>query len=646
MSQTYTIKQVADILGYSTNSIYEFVNQKRIKAVRIGKGRYRITQEELQRVMHLSKSKSSSEVSQTQPTVATTLSENIQHVHPIQQEVETPDEYALRSMRFSMPSLFDWFISVTAILLGFSMQLFNKYLDTSNIASFIPWLMPLQVTFLVSGFGILLNDSIKGANSLWHRVFHLFLFVAFSTFALIRWQVGDGGGFALYGIMGIMIPANLVLKTHGVWKFMATMVAYSIAIPVLLFFKPEYVNLPQQLEFVRTNIPLFASIWLALVSIYTACLSWSFTHKTTLFRLLTVLSAFVFFLLSFWFVNELSWGKSIITLMIGITALIVPLWQSITPASSKDRLTVLGMFVAITAVLTLSLSVLWLMQRNVKEYTGREIVQKVNYGEIVIESAISSVRKLTEETAKNTLLTSALNSGNADELSNLMRQKFESNDFLKTVAVINPQGTPVSVYPFLNESTPSALFKQSVAQVFDTKTTHISSGQDLTLANQHVITISSPISDDSGNITAVLVSAVDLDTLGNRLQKIATGEKGEYFVVIDSHGQRIIHPDKSKIGEKVNQINTLSQEFENETGINEGYNEEGNRTMVAYKTPNKYNWTVSLHAPLTLVLQPTQSANVLILGGVVISITVMMAFLFILRLRKTRNLASYKALEV
>ena len=56
MNKTYTVKQVADILGYSTNSIYTFLKEGRIVGVRVGKGRYRISQEELGKLLHLKKS--------------------------------------------------------------------------------------------------------------------------------------------------------------------------------------------------------------------------------------------------------------------------------------------------------------------------------------------------------------------------------------------------------------------------------------------------------------------------------------------------------------------------------------------------------------------------------------------------------------
>ncbi|MCJ7826380.1 helix-turn-helix domain-containing protein, partial [Patescibacteria group bacterium] len=49
---TYTVKQIASILGFSTNSIYTFLKEKRIRGIRMGKtGRFRISENELQHLL-------------------------------------------------------------------------------------------------------------------------------------------------------------------------------------------------------------------------------------------------------------------------------------------------------------------------------------------------------------------------------------------------------------------------------------------------------------------------------------------------------------------------------------------------------------------------------------------------------------------
>lgn len=48
IAKLYTVKQVAHVLGVSTNTIYKYLNEGKIKALRFGKrGRFRIYETEL-----------------------------------------------------------------------------------------------------------------------------------------------------------------------------------------------------------------------------------------------------------------------------------------------------------------------------------------------------------------------------------------------------------------------------------------------------------------------------------------------------------------------------------------------------------------------------------------------------------------------
>jgi len=51
-AKLYTVKQVADVLGVSTNTLYKYLNQGEIKSLRFSKrGRFRISEAELTRLL-------------------------------------------------------------------------------------------------------------------------------------------------------------------------------------------------------------------------------------------------------------------------------------------------------------------------------------------------------------------------------------------------------------------------------------------------------------------------------------------------------------------------------------------------------------------------------------------------------------------
>src|SRR4030065_120029 len=110
--QTSTVKQVADILGYSTNSIYSFLKARRIKGVRVGKGRFRIPQAEIDRLLDR-KSPASKQLAsvagEIKPAVAVEASEL--------------KRMPLRLPHVNVPDIFDWFTGISAVAVGLALVL-------------------------------------------------------------------------------------------------------------------------------------------------------------------------------------------------------------------------------------------------------------------------------------------------------------------------------------------------------------------------------------------------------------------------------------------------------------------------------------------------------------------------------------------
>src|SRR3989339_1765629 len=107
MAATYTVKQVAEILGYSTNSIYSFLKEKRIKGVRVGKGRFRIPQSELNRLLLISRGQDAAVVDQMIPALPAHDPKDIPS-----HEIEPFSLPFLGLIHTVSANIFDWFIGV------------------------------------------------------------------------------------------------------------------------------------------------------------------------------------------------------------------------------------------------------------------------------------------------------------------------------------------------------------------------------------------------------------------------------------------------------------------------------------------------------------------------------------------------------
>ena len=108
MPKTYSVKEAAAILGFSTNTIYSFLNAKKLKGIRIGKGKFRIPQSEIDRMTGAS-------------TRETSVAET-----PVLIERPYRGEEKSLVFRETIPylhhlSLTDWLIGMGSIIFGLSM---------------------------------------------------------------------------------------------------------------------------------------------------------------------------------------------------------------------------------------------------------------------------------------------------------------------------------------------------------------------------------------------------------------------------------------------------------------------------------------------------------------------------------------------
>jgi len=129
----------AEILGYSTNSIYTFLKEKRIKGVRVGTGRFRIPQSELDRFTSCPQSNGDSASSVILPVEhvgAEILPKKEGVIDVAGQSME--NMLSVGRVRIGLPNILAWFVGISAIIAGLSMYLYNQSLSSADIGDMAP----------------------------------------------------------------------------------------------------------------------------------------------------------------------------------------------------------------------------------------------------------------------------------------------------------------------------------------------------------------------------------------------------------------------------------------------------------------------------------------------------------------------------
>src|SRR3989338_866284 len=592
MSETYTVKQIAEILGYSTNSIYSFLKEGRIKGIRLGRGRFRITEEELERVLHLSK-KPGVDLVQSDEVAAKTIS-SIPNIH------------------FDITSLFDWFVGGVSILIGASLFLFSKSTSTINAQPLLVWIPTLEASLILGGLGLIVTDLLTDKISiLWHRIFHLVMTISYFFFFLFATQIGNGGLVVLAWTLSFVLVLNIFRLLRGMESFLLFIILASCAVPLSLMIAPELFNIPEMFDFMLTNPNFYLPLWLLFLLIFGIILWWSHYKKRIVFWACMGIYGIILIIHSFYLANNLAWPNSFFMLFAGLTSLLVPAWESLHLHDHVERRTILPIFSLTTLMLLFIIGGIFVMEQNIKEYAKKELISKTAYGELVVNSTLDSIEKTLASLRDNNVLLEAADKDDGEKVNEILKIYFESNQYIRRIVLLDINGDLVTTYPYIKLLENNFGYRDYFKQVKLTQDIY-NSGlfEAQTEDKRKVIVVSGPLLGKEGNLKGVIVLSVDLDRLAVRLQRIANEENGEYFILLDKNLRRIIHPNRLLIGNKVNAENMIGFSDDARDGIGEGYNFQNIMTIQAFHKMEKNGWIVVLQAPLIKIFAPTKAVSI------------------------------------
>ena len=599
MSGPYTVKQVAEILGYSTNSIYSFIKEGRINGVRVGMGRFRITEEELNRVLHLSKK------SNIMATPEKTL--------PIEMNIH-----------FDIASLFSWFLGIGSIVLGAALFLFHRYSGKLAAEGYSDWINMIRISFIAAGAGLLLSDLIAHKTSApWYKLFRAVLLILYTGYTYISFRIGDGGGGILYGIISLILLLHLFKVLKGMGSFLLFVVLFVISLPLTLFFLPDYIGLSSIFHINEDNRILILFITFFVFVTLGVLLIWSHYRRRVLFWVLMNIYGFLLIFLALRFADSLIWGKAFFVLLMGLTSLLVPVWESLHLVGKLERRTILPFFGLILLFLLLLSGLIGVIEQNIIEYAKKELQSKAANGNTFISSTLRSIEQTITGTANDEGFQEALVKGGNDEVLRFIRVVYESKRYLRNLVVFDEKGSFLSVYPYSTVHDTNPLYRNFFLKAKETGRLFVSElFESDPVRRENIIVMSTPVKDRSGKFIGVLVANVDLDWISIRLQNIANLDNGEFFLIANASSRIISHPDRNLIGEKINQND---------------YDSKGERILSSSLKVNEYDWLLQIQASLIKVLSPTRALSIGFFIFVGILVVILGTFVVFLR-----NISSMK----
>lgn len=600
MPRNYTVKEVADILGYSTNSIYTFLKEKRLKGVRVGKGRFRIPEEELAHVLHLSN-----------------------------KPVETP---AVSSGEILLPDIFDWFVGLAAIVSGVALFLFNSTYAAPAMGAFANALPAGRLILIVAGIGVIATTLTAG-TARWHSLFHgvLCLFGAINALNLFRG--GDIDGAILYGAMALVLGAGLLAHLPGTVSLGMYVSILAIAFPIWILAVPGSSVIITAAKTAGLTPSWFGAAVFSAGALYLWLFWMGRSGKRVLFVLAGVLSAILCVGGAVWYGQLQYWSRAFFLIVLGFFSGTLPLWQWTSEAIPRRKRALLHvLFGGVGGALLFAVLAVYLLQQNLWVQSKTEFANRIATATNVLTNGINSTKSALVVTAVNPDVAIALSAKDTEELARISKILYESNANIRRVVFLDAEGDGAMLYPYGTFDRVNYADREYFIQARDTKTAYISNVFQAAVdqAGRQVFVVAVPVFSAKNKFVGVMAGSVDLERLGLKLRQLAVESRGEYFLIVDSNKKVLSHPDTARIGSDLPSDDLLYRIAAGEKGVAGGTLANGLLGLVAYGPVEPMDWVVSLRMSVPQVFALTANAAVWVFGTVatVVAIALWLGSLF------------------
>ena len=597
MNRVYTVKQVADILGYSTNSIYTFLKEKRIKGVRVGKeGRFRIPQSELDRLLSLSKTTSSSTVSTpvdssvvTQPSTDSSTVE----VAPDPYIVASPtheEDYGYR-----VPFV-EWFVAMTSFVGGIALFLFSKSYGTLIFTPYMPWIYSIRLFLILSSLGMICVLLFSKHTLLWRTLYRTIILGCFIALSYIMFQTRDGDGLLLSSIFTVLLSSLYIFPAMApVTGMVSVTVLLGIGGMVLLLIAPEMsVSYQPIVRYFSTSV--LAICWGIGAVLSSVAFLWaSRQRKSFLYYVLSIAFALIFMIFGGLYVWQLSWIRAFSCFMTAFFFLLLPYWKVFMKWNTRSIKILYVMFMSTLMLFVFVLITLFVYERTARVYVGKQLHAKAQNGGTYLDSVIFMMkRSFTTKERDYTDLVASIKKYDRAILTDISKREFEEQEYFRRVIVLNDVGKEIAHYPLSDATIKDKDFSYRpyfIDAVQKRDFVIVNAFENVQIPMQTSVTVSTPILDPkTQEVLGVLVGSLDLDLINKKLQTFGSSEIGESFAVLDEMGKRIIYHQMKFVGTSIpmNAINT--HDFS--TFLDERFNAEGVQSFHSYTKTENGRWIV------------------------------------------------------
>lgn len=610
--KNYTVKEVARLLGFSTNTVYKYLDEGQIKATRLGsEGRFRIP---------------ASEVSKLVPD------------NTFPEKIEKPCDEPSVIVK-NAPSLSDWFIGFLSMALGFSQFIFPTYYLTSSIVPYQIYIKFFEIALMIGGFFLISFDILGLQKDFWHKCAHIVLGSLYLILSIL---------FLLSGIpfLSILYFAIFVVSTLTAFKKYGEYTRFIIVISILYVLNSVYMIVrPDSFSLGSFSPPpTVALIPILLVSgsifFYVSYLA--INKRGWYMRILSVLIALFLFIAATIAFTGGFWERAVYAVILASFAVIFPFSKGFQTFTLKSRNEMVGSFVWLFGVFFVGSIVLFFIYKSFQVTILQGLKNTVNNGSEVVRTFMTgNIARIKSFATDKDLVSVMLGQNNLDIVSadEHLKQVYESGGGdLRRVVLVNKEGVIIDTYPYnissenldISDREHFINSKNSLGTVITGITQPSSPGIPPS------VIVSSPILDDDGNFLGVLLGSIDIVELTKKVDQVKFGNGGKIYLA-DSSKKYIIASTEDKVLTKVLDGSAISRAVDGKSGAEQSYNASGILSFTAYGMVPELNWGITAEEAISDAFR-TYSMTGFIVFLVFVTTGVGSLIFIIYSKRKNRNL--------
>lgn len=632
MSKTYTVKQVAQALGFSTNTVYKYLDEGKIEATRLGKeGRFRIPEKEVIRLLGL-KGENPQIASELEPIIASDesrYSELVSESHEIQNFVQDDnrkdynDKLGLLN-KVSNPDLFDWFLALSAIFLGVAFFLFPITYQTLQFEPYKDLIFFLKMGLVVSGLILMASDILIPVKNHYHHLLgKLPISLVFLTLSWVFYSTADYFTLTYFATLAFFSLLSSVWHQNTLIRFMLFVFTLTVSSGLVFAKSPQaffYIDLRYFIDFYPGVFEILLILGAtALISLTIL----SYLKNQGIYILLSLIIGLIFFITSIDFTKDQAWNRAVVALMIASFTLIFPFQNKFDSLSRFTRRDILMAFSWMILVLFSGTALVYYNQASVRSMALSRLQDRAETGSQMVDSFVTDGIKATQSYAQSAELIRTMTAPkkDIDVLDRITKSLYLGTTTIRRITLFDENGKSLSYYPPIGSTklTIDISDWDYFQSVKSSKKTVVSNGQKPKVISLPIaIYIGVPILDDKGEFKGMLSGGLDLDKLADRLTSIESGEKG-FFAIADQNKRFLVHKNKDFLGQTIKLDTSLVKALDSQSGAEEGYSEEGELVLRSFGPIKNLGWGISALEPISEIFKQSSIFSFLLFLATILS---------------------------